>query len=209
MISLLRGASVFLLTSCQMLLLVAPLISTTANAQALDFEPPLIGADASTEVFRGEPQVFTVTATDNQGVNSLVIYYRLGPDAEYRSGSMQRIGDTDLFSFTIPAQSIPATVNVIQYYIEASDFEGNRTLEGFSFSPVERVLLDKPATVAGSESGQSGESSSLLGSLSTTQKVVFGVLGLVVVGALVAVASDSGGDSVQSDPAVPVTIVVE
>ena len=206
---ILRCASVCLLTVCQMLLLVAPLISTTAGAQPLDFEPPRIGADASTEVFRDEPQVFTVTATDNAGVDSLVIYYRLGPDAEYLNGRMQRIGDTDLFSFTIPAESIPATVSVIQYYIEASDFEGNRTLEGFSFSPVERVLLDKPATVAGSDSQQSGESSSLLGSLSTTQKVVYGVVGLVIVGALVAVASDSGGDSGSSNPTVPATIFIE
>ena len=206
---LLSRARVCLLTICQMLLLATSFTYTNAGAQTLDFEPPRIGADASTEVFRGEPQVFTVTATDNAGVDSLVIYYRLGVDAEYVSGRMQRIGGTDLFSFTIPADSIPATVNVIQYYIEASDFEGNRTLEGFSFSPVERILLDEPASVAGSDSRQSGESSSLLGSLSTTQKVVYGAVGLVIVGALVAVASDSGGGSGSSDQTVPTTIVVD
>ena len=184
------------------------LVSTLAHAQAEDIEPPTIGPDINAEAIRGESQIFTVSATDNEGIESIGIYYRLSPDNAYVRADMTRLGETDLFSFTIPAESIPSSVDVIQYYIEARDFAGNRTLRGFSFSPVERTLVDQPGAVAAGAESQDTKSTTLLGSLTTTQKIVYGALGVIVVGALISAASGGGGSG-SSGSTVPVTIFVD
>lgn len=178
-------------------------------AQTLDTEPPEVGIDPIEESDRTDNQIFTVTATDNQGIDSLTFFYRLDADSEYASGNMSRIGESDRFTFTVPAQSITSSANSIQYYIEARDNAGNRTLQGFSFDPVERLLVDRPASLASEQAADDTEDTSLLGSLSTTQKVAIGVVGLVVVGALVSSAGGGSESESSSSPMVPVTIVTD
>ena len=181
-------------------------VATPATAQSLDTEPPKVGSDTVDEARKGDSQVFTVSATDNQAIDSIAIFYRLGEDAAYVRGNMSRIGDTDLFTFTIPASAIPASVSQIDYYIEARDTTGNRALQGFSFQPITRTLVEGGTLADASSSSTPAESTSLLGSLSTTQKVVLGVVGVAVIGALIGAAgggSDGGG---SSDDNVPVLI---
>lgn len=185
------------------------LYSTPLAAQSLDTEPPKITFDTVEEARKGDSQVFTVTATDNVGIESLDIFYRTNPERQYTIASMSKVGSTDLYSFTLRASAISGSVDVIQYYIEAKDAEGNRTLQGFSFDPLERVLLERPAATVADVAQPDTESTSLIGSLSTTQKILYGVLGVVVVGALVS-AANSGGDDGGSSSAtgVPLTITV-
>jgi hypothetical protein len=200
-----------LLTSAKILVPLAYLTSTQIHAQALDTVPPVIGEDTISEARKGDSQVFSVSATDNEGIASIDIYYRTLPEADFITASMTRVGSSDLYSFTVPAATIPETVEVIQYYIVARDDSGNRTLHGFSFSPRERKLLDMPAPIAGSTPVEEEQQSSpnLLSSLSTTQKVVYGGLAVIFVGALAAAASDGGGGGNETEATVPVTIVVD
>lgn len=199
-------AIAYVLSVCQVAFLSLSIVSSPVYAQVLDTEPPRVGFDTVGEAFKGDSQVFTVTATDDQVIESIVFRYRLSSDTDYQRGDMTRIGDTDLYSFTIPAESISDSVEVIQYYIEAKDEAGNRTLQGFSFDPVERILLERSADVLVASDQTDTASSSFLGSLSTTQKVVFGVVGVVVLGALISSAGGGGGSNVET---VPVVIEVE
>lgn len=201
-----------LLAALHILMSCAGLFVPQVHAQTLDTEPPDVGFDAVDEARKGDSQVFTVTATDNQGVQSVVLFYRLGPDATYQATNMTRIGATDLYTLTIPADAIPQSVDLIQYYIEAKDQAGNRTLQGFSFDPAERALVDFGSAIAGNTSPQTQteaepekETESVLGSLSTTQKVVYTALGVIVVGALIAAA---GSDSEGSGQTTQVTLTV-
>lgn len=201
-----------LLAALHILMSSVGLCVPQVHAQTLDTEPPDVGFDAVDESRKGDSQVFTVTATDNESIQSVVIFYRLGPDATYQATDMTRIGATDLYTLTIPAESIPQSVELIQYYIEAKDQAGNRTLQGFSFDPAERVLVDFGSTNAVNTSPQTEEqaepeprSESVLGSLSTTQKVVYTALGVIVVGALIAAA---GSDSEGSAQTTQVTLTV-
>lgn len=203
----LRRGIAILLASCQIMLSCVVVGLTPAYAQTLDTEPPKVGIDTVTEASRNDSQVFTITATDNQSIAFIHLHYRLSPNANYQKGTMTRVGETDLYSFTIPAASLSSAVDSVQYYIEAKDDAGNRTLQGFSFDPLERTLLDSPATLASSNAQADASSTSLLGSLSTTQKVVIGVVGLVVVGALVSAAGGSSDDGGTGVPTVPVTII--
>lgn len=201
-----RRGIAYLLAFSQLILSLTMFGVLPASAQTLDTEPPRLGIDELEESDRSASQEFIVTATDNQGIGSVVLFYRLDPDAEFLNENMQRSGESDRFSFTLPAEEIAPSNSVIQYYIEATDEAGNRMLQGFSFDPLERSLLDQSELAAGTVT-EEAESSSFLGSLSTGQKVVIAVAGIIVIGAL---ASAGGGgsdsDSSSSGPMVPVTI---
>jgi len=196
----------YLLVAFQIIMSPVSLFISPAYAQALDTEPPTVGFDTVDESRKGDAQVFTVVATDNQSIESIVIFYRTDPEADFQAADMMRIGDTDLYTMTISADAIPESAELIQYYIEAKDQAGNRTLQGFSFDPAQRVLIGSGAVVTDNTPAQAQEKSeSLTGSLSTTQKVVYTALGVIVVGALIAAAgSDSGG----STPTTQVTLTV-
>lgn len=184
---------------------------TPVYAQSVDTAPPSLQIDTIEEADRLDAQVFTATVTDNQAVGSVVLFYRFDSETEFVEGVMSRIGNTDRFSFIVPRSSVTTTVSAIQYYVEAKDEAGNRVLEGFSFDPLERLLLDSSATVASDAVSAESESSSLLGSMSTGQKIVIGLAGIIVVGALVSAgdSSSGGGGDGPSGPTVPVTIISE
>ena len=196
----LRRRLACLLAALQIVVSAASVLTPQAYAQALDTQPPDVGFDTVDEARKGDSQVFTVTATDNKAIQSIVIFYRMGPDADYQRADMSQIGETDLYTLLIPADAIPESTEVIQYYIEARDEAGNRTLQGFSFDPAERALVDSPSSTAGDTLAADSTSppaqedtDTVLGSLSTTQKVVYTTLGVIVVGALIAAASGGGG----------------
>lgn len=196
----------YFLAALQIVMSSLSLFISPAYAQILDTEPPTVGFDTVDESRKGDAQVFTVVATDNQSIESIVIFYRTDPEAAFQAADMMRIGETDLYTMTIAADAIPESAELIQYYIEAKDQAGNRTLQGFSFDPAERALISSEAALADNTPEQAQEESeSLLGSLSTTQKVVYTVLGVIVVGALIAAAGSDGG---SSSPTTQVTLTV-
>ncbi len=214
-LQVLRHWVAYSVSLCQVLLSCSVFLSVPVYSQTLDTEPPEVGLDGVGEARKGDSQVFTVSATDDSEISDLTVFFRQGTTGEFESAQMMRIGNTDLFTYTLRAESIAPSTDVIQYYFDARDAAGNRTLQGFSFDPLERTLIDGGSIQAESSppsSSQSDKSTSVLGSLSTTQKVVYGAVALVVVGALIAVASSSGGVSGGAgnnpgDEFTPVTIV--
>lgn len=216
----LRHWVAYSVSMCQILLSCSVFLSIPVYSQTLDTEPPEVGLDGVSEALKGDSQVFTVSATDDSEISDLTVFIRQGTTGEFESAQMMRIGNTDLFTYTLRAEFIDLNTDVIQYYFDARDVAGNRTLQGFSFDPLERTLIKGDTTLAESSppsSSQSDSSDSVLGSLSTTQKVVYGAVALVVVGALIAAASSGGGSggsggnpgdeftpvTITSDPLVP------
>lgn len=179
----------------QLFMLVMP---SSSWAQTLDTDPPRIDFKPVVEGLKGDSQVFSATVSDDKEVEAVMLHYRLDNESVYQNRTMSPIGSTGIFSTTL---KVDKTVEVIQYYIEATDKAGNRTLQGFAFDPIERKLLDRqvPAAQTSNTVPEPG--------MSTGRKILYGVLGLVVVGAIASAAggSDSGGSSA---PDVPVTITV-
>ncbi|NND90524.1 MAG: hypothetical protein HKN42_06640 [Granulosicoccus sp.] len=168
-------------------------------AQNIDTEPPQIEFKPVREGLRGDNQVFAATVTDDQGVDSVFLHHRLQGETIYQNRKMQVLGSTGIYTATITTSEMD---EAIEYYLEATDLSGNRTLQGFAFDPIERQLVERqvPAAtepVAGSGSG-----------MSTRSKILYGVLGLLVVGALASAAGggSSGGTGTE---VVPVTITVQ
>lgn len=185
-------------------------LPASVNAQsAIDPDPPVIEHDRIAEGVIGDSQVFSATVLDDVGVETVVLQYRFEASAPYQSLDMRKIGSTDIFSVSIETQATGA--KIIQYYIEARDAAGNRSIRGFAFDPLERDLVKgsgSPAVATVTTTGPS-EAPAATG-MSTGRKVLYGVLGLVVVGALAAAAG--GGDSDDGDggsTGVPVTITVD
>ncbi len=189
------------LAGLQVFLQVMLVMPTKAWSQDLDSSPPVIESRAVEQGFKGETQVFTATVTDDRGVASVFLHYRLDGESVYQDRRMEQLGSTSIYSTSLSTDS---DVDAIQYYIEATDLAENRTLQGFAFDPIERQLVDRAvpaADVPAVEAPAPG--------MSTGRKVLYGVLGLVVVGALASAAGGSSSSGGSSEPGVDVTIVVE
>lgn len=188
------------LAGLQVFMQVMLVVPTNAWAQEIDSSPPAIDSRPVETGFKGENQVFTATVTDDKGVESVILHYRLDGESVYQDRRMEPIGTTGIYSTTV---STDASVDAIQYYIEATDLAENRTLQGFAFDPMERQLAERSVAVADTPAVEAPEPG-----MSTGRKILYGVLGLVVVGAL-ASAGGGGGSSGAGNESVDVTIVVE
>ncbi len=175
-------------------------ISNTAWAQNLDSEPPVIELEIVNEGVRSETQVFSATVTDNIAVTSVMLNFRYDGERSYSSASMTQIPNTSIY--TVSLDPGPINANAIEYYVEARDAGDNRTLQGFSFDPLDRALVTADAVTSSVDTQGT--------SLSTNRKIIYGVLGLLVVGALAASSSSSSGGSTGGPgPDVPTQIIVE
>lgn len=184
----------------QLFMQVALVMPTPLWAQVLDTDPPRIDFKPVVEGLKGDSQVFSATVSDDLELADVVLHYRLDGESVYQNRTMTPIGSTGIFTTTV---KIDDSVDVIQYYIEATDKAGNRTLQGFAFDPIERQLLESQVPAA-----QLARLEEPAPGLSTGRKILYGVLGLIVVGALASAASGSGSGTGGSSQTVPVTITV-
>jgi len=72
-------------------------------------------------------ETITANITDNTGVTSAAVWYRIGQDQKFTSAAMKReAGDT--FGATIIALEIPGgEYGTLEFYIVAEDEAGNQT----------------------------------------------------------------------------------
>lgn len=181
-----------LVASMQIFLALA--VAPPALAQDVDREAPVVTFEPLEQGRRGDTQVFSANVSDTVGVEAVRLFYRLDPDGTYRSVPMNVLAGTSIYSASI--ESIDRDVDVIQYYIEARDASGNRTVEGFAFDPLERKLVERVAlSDQGAPVGGAivTDKERIETGMSTGRKVLYGVLGIVAVGALASLASGGGG----------------
>lgn len=202
-----------LLAIMHLIFSVMLVISGQVHAQTLDVDPPSIDLELVEEGVRGETQVFSATVNDNDQISSMTLHYRFGSDSAYVSAPMSVIAGTDIYTTSIDTNG--STADVIQYYMEARDAGGNRTVQGFAFDPFERSLVDEDAPVVSDATTVVPAVEPVVAAkprLSTGRKVAYGLIGLLVVGGLASAlgggGSGGGGDS-PSTGDVDLNIVVE
>ena len=195
-------------------LLALPPNAFAQTGEAGDTDPPLIEFEPVERGVRGDTQVVSAGITDDVAVDSATLHYRLDADAPYRSLAMEPLRGTSIYSASVETADTGA--EVLQYYVEARDAAGNRSIRGFAFDPLERALVEGDAPAVAAESAAAPEPG-----LSTRQKVLYGVLGVIAVGAIAAAAggSSGGGDPARGDDpggagdgpgtGIPVNITVE
>jgi len=173
---------------------------TLVLAQATDVEPPVIEFEAIETGSAGDSQAFAATVVDNVFVQSVNLFYRFAEDTTYRSRLMNMLGASGIYTVTLDSLEVPTDASFVQYYLEAVDSAGNRTLQGFAFDPLERELVSiSSGTVEPSSEPIVAEGISL------NRKIIYGAVGLLVIGVL----ASSGGGGGGSNSGVPVTVVVD
>ncbi|MFT4728458.1 MAG: hypothetical protein ACI9UN_002967 [Granulosicoccus sp.] len=175
-------------------------IPRMASAQATDIAPPVIDFEAIKSGTSGDSQVFSATVIDNVNVRSVELFYRFAENTGYQSRLMDMLGSSGIFTVTLDSLEVPEEANFVQYYIEAFDGVGNRTLQGFAFDPLERQLfsLNEVAVASPSEPIPTDR-------IPLNRKIIYGALGLLILGAIASSSSSGGGSSTG----VPVTVVVD
>jgi hypothetical protein len=196
-----RRLTALVLVLFQLSMALFSTIPRLALAQTSDIDPPIIEFEAIATGNAGDSQVFAATVNDNVTVQSVNLFYRFAEDTSYRSRLMNMLGSSGIYTVTLDSLEVPVDASFIQYYLEAFDSVGNRTLQGFAFDPLERQLVSV-AKIADAPAPTSEPIASE--GMPLNRKIIYGAVGLLIVGVL---ASASGGGG--SSAGVPVTVVVD
>jgi hypothetical protein len=186
--------------SCAALLALC-VVSTGAFAQATDTMAPIIELEELSEGVADRTQVFTVQIAEEVELEDATLYYRREGQLPFTPAPMLALGDTGYYSVSIPTDS--TDLRTIEYYVQARDKSGNRTVSGFAFDPYRRTL--KPALNPLQQQGNlplqpapvirdTGSESPLL-----QRRWVQITLGVLAVGVIASLVSD-GGDDKQLAP---------
>ncbi|MBI1823069.1 MAG: hypothetical protein HY200_00810 [Nitrospirae bacterium] len=122
--------------SCILLLLhtgfAKEIIEIDQTAPTLSYIPK------SESIESGKALEISIQATDNQNVKRVTLFYRLISNGEYHSAEMIRT-DQDHYAYVIPGDEIYG--ERLEYYFTAEDNAGNRTMKGFSATPLLLYLV--------------------------------------------------------------------
>lgn len=108
-------------------------VSNTASAAPIDDIYPTLKHSPITSAKAASAITISATATDNIGVESVKLYYRKSGDSEFTEQKMTKGMTENLYVATIPSSVV--TGNAIEYYIAASDADGNITYNGTANIP--------------------------------------------------------------------------
>jgi len=163
--------------------------TTAAYAQSdlIDVEPPLIEHAIVDVVEASFRQSFVATVVDDAELDNVSLYYRFQNDPSYGAVLMQRVSYSSTYIVHIPTD--PDSARNIEYYIQAQDKAGNRTVRGYAFNP----LLREINLPSAAEPPQSQNSPPIFESIGKRKTVLYVVLGVLAVGAI-ASSLNSGSD---------------
>lgn len=193
--------------------------ATQLHAQSsLDTNAPVIELNPIAEIQADTSQSFTAQVVDNVQLKDVALYYRRSGQVPFASAMMTRLGQSAYFTVSIDTD--PDDLRSIEYYIQARDESGNRTVEGFAFDPYTLVILPSEAPLSAANTSEPSqtttaiasppaEKKSLLGGLSLDKVRWWHVAGGVLLAGAVATLANSGGSSgssTSSGDTVPLTI---
>jgi len=190
-------------TICYLLVLVFTTTQTPlAFAQsAIDVQAPVIELVPMAEAEADDVQVFTVQAADNEILKDVILYYRRDGQRPYQQAPMKQIGSSGYYVANIKTN--PTDLRGFQYYIQARDENGNRTVEGFAFDPYTRSLIENRSYAA--QQVLTPSSAPIVNATETTSRIKWWHLALGVLAAG-AIASTVGSDDGNSRDLAPLTI---
>jgi hypothetical protein len=192
-------------TICYLLVLVFTATHTPlALAQStIDAQAPVVELVPMAEVEADDVQVFTVQAADDGILKDVILYYRRAGQLPYQQAPMKQIGSSQYYVANI--ETLPTDLRSFQYYIQARDESGNRTVDGYAFDPYTRTLVENSAYAAQALNLTSAPEVSEEASTATSSRIKWWHLALGVVAAG-AIASTVGGDDGGQSDLAPITV---
>lgn len=160
--------------------------SAFAQGQDYDYDPPLIEPEVVEEADANYRQTFVATVVDDVELSYVSLFYRFVGEVTYQRINMVQVSRSSSYIAHIPTD--PKLGLDVEYYIEASDTSGNRTLHGYAFSPKLRDVIgpEERAATAAVEAPPIAETTS-------SNTVWYVVGGVLVLGLLAGLAGGSGG----------------
>jgi len=173
----------------------------TQGSATVDVEPPLIEHDV---VAQGEAyirQTFVATVVDDEQLEQVLFFYRFAGETSYSRYVMNRLSSSSTYVAQIPTD--PNNLAAIEYYIQARDTSGNRTVRGYTFSPLVReIVASEPVGPTASELDAEAaiQPASDTGASSGLPKIVYIIGGVLLVGLIASAAGGSGGSGDTNPP---------
>lgn len=154
----------------------------------LDLEPPLIEHEQVLQADAGFRQRFIAQVVDDRELASVSLSWRFSGESRYARVAMNRLSSSSTWIGEVPTD--PAESRSIEYFIEARDTGGNRTVQGFVFSPLVRRIID-PAPPPVDPADNAAEADPI----TPRSRTLYYVLGALAIGMIAGVAStrSSGG----------------
>jgi hypothetical protein len=183
---------------CLLVLSVSVFSLQPVFGQSIDTIGPVIELEELVEGEADQTQVFTVLIAEDVLLRDATLYYRREGQLPFTPAPMQALGDTGYFSVSISTDE--TDLRTIEYYVQARDDAGNRTVSGFAFDPYQRRLHTSsrlPASPSTQVTVQPIPTPSEEANISPIlrQRWVQITLGVVAVGILASMASSDGSDS--------------
>jgi len=164
-----------------------------AQSGSIDVEPPLIEHIIVSTVDAASRQSFFATVVDDDELDSVSLYYRFQNDTAYSAVVMNRVSYSSTYIAHVP--TAVTSDRDIEYYIQARDKAGNRTVRGYAFNPlVRKINALETAPVANTTEVAATEKVANNGKFRTVLYVVLGVVTLGLISSL------SNRGSTSSDP---------
>ncbi len=159
----------------------------------IDVEPPLIEHDVVSETEADIRQTFVATVVDDEELDSVLFFYRYAGETSFSRYVMMPVSFSSTYITQIPTD--PDSYTPIEYYIQARDTSGNRTVRGYAFSPlvrniVPREAVDDPADAMVDTADQAPEQATR-----QLPKVVYIVGGVLLLGLIAGAAGSSSNRS--------------
>ena len=157
----------------------------------IDVEPPLIEHDVIDEAEADIRQTFVATVVDDEDLDSVLFFYRYAGETSFSRYAMMQVSYSSTYIAQIPTD--PDSYTPIEYYIQARDTSGNRTVRGYAFSPLVRNIVsasavaDQKETIVGTADGAPEPVTRQL------PKAVYIVGGVLLLGLIASAASSSSG----------------
>ncbi len=173
-----------------------------------DVYAPVIDLDALASSQADNTQVFSARVTDDRELEDVILFHRRAGQAPFQRTVMEPIGSTEYFSASISTDV--SDLRTIEYYLQARDASGNRSVEGYAFDPYGRSLS------ANKLLAQTPVSTTFVTDNNTNASSRGGIkwwhiaLGVLAAGAIASSASSSGSDNGTSNTGntAPITISI-
>ncbi|MFK8075186.1 MAG: hypothetical protein AB8B84_01275 [Granulosicoccus sp.] len=165
--------------------------TTYPRISTVDVDPPLIEHDVTAQAEAGIRQTFVATVVDDGELDNVTFYYRFAGETNFSRFLMTPLSSSSTYIAQVPTD--PKLYSAIEYYIQARDVSGNRTVRGYTFSPLVREILQPQSAVSPTAKAAEQAPAIVEESSSGIPKFVYILGGVLLLGLIAGGAS--GGSS--------------
>ncbi len=171
-------------------------MSNFAVSQTADLVAPVIELEELEEAAADRSQVFTVQIAEDIQLRDATLYYRRTGQSPYTPTPLKPLGNSGFYSASVPTDA--NDLRAIEYYVQARDDAGNRTVSGFAFDPYLRTLLPSIKAEVQQRADQNSTSNASQQNNNPSffqRRWVQISLGVIAAGVIVSLVDDDGEDS--------------